>query len=122
MAERRPLVLVNGQLTELPTGDTLPGAGGGGGAPPVGTATINFGAAPGDTSVSVTIADTSIATTSKVEAWLYGSTADNNAYEHAVADMRFGVESITAGTSFVLRATSDWFLSGTFNVAYRINN
>lgn len=28
MAERRPLVLVNGQLTELPTGDTLPGVGG----------------------------------------------------------------------------------------------
>ncbi|UAT28878.1 tail protein [Dinoroseobacter phage vB_DshP-R7L] len=28
MAERRPLVLVNGELQELPTGDTLPGAGG----------------------------------------------------------------------------------------------
>lgn len=30
MAERRPLVLVNGQLLELPVGDTLPGTGGGG--------------------------------------------------------------------------------------------
>lgn len=29
MALRRPLVLVNGQLKELPIGDTLPGAGGG---------------------------------------------------------------------------------------------
>lgn len=28
MAERRPLVLVNGQLTELPAGDTVPGVGG----------------------------------------------------------------------------------------------
>lgn len=31
MAERRPLVLVNGQPQELPVGDTLPG---GGSAPP----------------------------------------------------------------------------------------
>ena len=30
MAERRPVVLVNGELQELPTGDTLPGSGGGG--------------------------------------------------------------------------------------------
>lgn len=30
MAERRPLVLVGGQLQELPVGDTLPGSGGGG--------------------------------------------------------------------------------------------
>lgn len=29
MAERRPLVLVNGELQELPSGDTLPGAGSG---------------------------------------------------------------------------------------------
>ncbi|AWY09387.1 hypothetical protein vBRpoPV13_30 [Ruegeria phage vB_RpoP-V13] len=28
MAERRPLVLVSGEIQELPTGDTLPGAGG----------------------------------------------------------------------------------------------
>lgn len=31
MAERRPLVIVGGDVTELPTGDTLPGSGGGGG-------------------------------------------------------------------------------------------
>lgn len=83
---------------------------------------MNFGAAPGDTSVSVTVSDTNVTATSKIEAWLYGSTADNNAYEHAVVDMRFGIESITAATSFVLRASSDWVLSGQFNVAYRINN
>jgi hypothetical protein len=34
MPERRPLCIVNGQLTELPTGDTLPGAGAGGGESP----------------------------------------------------------------------------------------
>lgn len=28
MAERRPLVIVNGEVTELPSGDTLPGASG----------------------------------------------------------------------------------------------
>lgn len=30
MAERKPLVLINGQLQELPVGDTVPGSGGGG--------------------------------------------------------------------------------------------
>jgi hypothetical protein len=30
MAERRPLVIVGGEVTELPSGDTLPGGGGGG--------------------------------------------------------------------------------------------
>jgi hypothetical protein len=29
MAERRPLVIVTGRVQELPTGDTLPGAGAG---------------------------------------------------------------------------------------------
>lgn len=29
MAERRPLVVVSGQVQELPSGDTLPGGGGG---------------------------------------------------------------------------------------------
>lgn len=32
MAERRPIVLVNGKLQELPTGDTLPGGSSGGGS------------------------------------------------------------------------------------------
>ena len=31
MAERRPLVIVGTEVTELPSGDTLPGGGGGGG-------------------------------------------------------------------------------------------
>jgi hypothetical protein len=37
MAERRPVVMINGELTVLPTGDTLPGGGGGGGgdSPPI---------------------------------------------------------------------------------------
>lgn len=33
MAERRPIVLVNGELQELPSGDTLPGSGGAPAAP-----------------------------------------------------------------------------------------
>ena len=31
MAERRPLVQIDGQVQELPQGDTIPGASGGGG-------------------------------------------------------------------------------------------
>lgn len=37
MAERRPLVLINGQLQELPVGDTVPGSGGGATYPAGGT-------------------------------------------------------------------------------------
>lgn len=33
MTERRPLVQIAGRIKELPVGDTLPGDGGGGGAP-----------------------------------------------------------------------------------------
>lgn len=32
MAERRPLIMLGGQIQELPSGDTLPGVGGGGGS------------------------------------------------------------------------------------------
>lgn len=44
MAERRPLVLVSGVLQELPTGDTLPGAGPGGSGDVVGPASSTNGA------------------------------------------------------------------------------
>lgn len=138
-------VVVGGsrQVNGLPTGDNVtiqpgetlslvarnatdldiltPGATAGVASTAVATAAVNFGAAPGDTSVSFTVTDDRITATSKVEFWLYGSTADHNAYEHAIVPMRFGVESITAGVSFVARATSEWFLTGTFNVAYRIS-
>jgi hypothetical protein len=94
------------------------GGGGGGG---VLTTTVDFGPAPGDTSIITTITSVGITATSKVEAWLFGSTADNNEYEHAVANIRFGVVNIVPTVSFDLVASSDWFLSGTFNVAYRIS-
>ncbi len=42
MAERRPLVVVGGQVQQLPAADTLPG-GGGGGAAAIITAEIDLG-------------------------------------------------------------------------------
>lgn len=52
MAVRRPIVNLNGQLAELPIGDTLPGGGGGGGN--ACTCTVDFGAYEHDASVVVT--------------------------------------------------------------------
>lgn len=61
MAERRPIVLISGALQELPTGDTLPGAGGGGGGAiqavqsvKTDTASVAFGSWA-DTGLTVTI-------------------------------------------------------------------
>ena len=42
MTARNPLVIINGAVQELPSGDTVNGAGGGGGGNSV-TATVDFG-------------------------------------------------------------------------------
>lgn len=57
MAERRPLVIVNNEVTELPTGDTLPGAGGGGSSgPPTFTAKdANYTFVAGDAGLAYAI-------------------------------------------------------------------
>lgn len=88
------------------------------GAPETGTATLNFGAAPGTNVATVTVTgQTGILSGSKVEAWLMGdSTASHNAYEHLIVPLVVRCGNIVAGTGFDIVASSDLRLTGTFSV------
>lgn len=88
--------------------------------PGTGTATIDFGAAPGTNIVSVAVTgETGILSGSAVEAWIMGqSTATHNAYEHAVAPIKLSCGSIIAATGFTITAVTDWRLTGTFTVRW----
>lgn len=82
----------------------------------VGTATINFGSAPGTNVVeTVVTGQTNITTSSHVEAWLMGdSTASHNAYEHSIVPIKLSCGSLVNGTGFTITASSEWRLTGTF--------
>jgi hypothetical protein len=71
-----------------------------------GSATATFGAYPGADNASVVITGQStILTTSKVEAWLdstIAGTSDHSPDEHMIADIDVRVESIVGGTGFTI--------------------
>ena len=69
-----------------------------------GTATLNFGAFPGDTDTSVTVTgQVGIDATSLVEAWIRpGATADHTADEHIVDAPIVVAGNIVAGTGFTI--------------------
>lgn len=83
-----------------------------------GTATLNFGSAPGTNVVVSTVTGQSAITSgSKVEAFLMGdSTATHNAYEHFIVPLVLRCGNIVAGTGFDIYASSDLRLTGTFTV------
>ena len=88
-----------------------------------GTATIDFGAAPGsgETSVAVTGLST-ISGTSKAEAWIMAddSTADHTASDHRYADLFLSLTcgTPTAGVGFTIYARAIDKLTGQFAVRY----
>jgi hypothetical protein len=83
-----------------------------------GTATIDFGAAPGTNVVTVVVTgEAGILSGSHVEAWIMGSaTAEHNAYEHAIAPIKLTCGTIVAATGFTITAVCEWRLTGTFTV------
>lgn len=86
-----------------------------------GTATINFGSAPGTNQVTTTVTgQTSIQATSYVEIFMMGSdsTADHNATEHQIVPMTLRANNIVAGTGFDIIASSDFRLTGQFKVRW----
>jgi hypothetical protein len=86
----------------------------------VGTATLNFGSAPGTNIVETAVTgQASITTGAHVEAFLMGeSTATHNNYEHLIVPMSIRVDkaTIVAGIGFTIIASTDWRLTGTFTV------
>lgn len=85
-----------------------------------GTATLDFGAVPGTNIAEVTVTgQTGILSGSLVEAWMMAeSTAEHNAYEHAVVPMKITCGSVVAGTGFTITAVTDYRLTGTFKVKW----
>ena len=88
----------------------------------IGTATLNFGSAPGTNQVKVTVSDSGVQSTSFLVAVLMAvSTATHNAYEHNIVDMTLRCGNIVPGVSFDIVATSNWRLSGTFTARWSRN-
>lgn len=108
-------------LTYNDPANTLTIAATGGGATG-GTAVLDFGTAPGGNTASVAVTgQAGILSGSRVRAWIMGSTADHNAYEHQTV-LPLGVAvtagSIVAGTGFTIYGTSDMRLTGDVAVAW----
>lgn len=81
-----------------------------------GSATIDFGAAPGtNVATSAITGVPGILAGSRVRAWIAGSTADHNAYEHQTVlpmEVALSTHSIVAGTGFSVTAATDLRLTG----------
>lgn len=88
-----------------------------------GTATLDFGSAPGTNMVTTTVTgQTSILAGSTLSAWLMAeATASHNAYEHMIVPIRLTCGNIVAGTGFDIVAQSDWRLTGTFTCRWMGN-
>ena len=83
-----------------------------------GTATLNFGSAPGTNVVTTVVTgQTSIGLSSHVEAFMMGSsTATHNATEHLIAPITLRCGDIVAGTGFTIYASTELRLTGAFTV------
>lgn len=88
-----------------------------------GIVTFDFGAAPGTNVVSSVVADATIGATSNIEIYLIGldSTADHNAYEHAI--LKLGTFeatpiSVSAGVGFTAQAATQLRLTGQVKARY----
>ena len=86
-----------------------------------GTATLNFGAAPGTNTTTVNVTGQSgIVSGSTVTCVISGndSTTDHNAIEHSMVPITARVTSVIAGVGFTITATSEWRLTGTFKIRW----
>jgi hypothetical protein len=102
---------------------TWAAAGGGGGGATGGSATLAFGAAPGGGVASAVITgQTGIGASSRVRAWIMAETsADHNAYEHAlIFPNRIGLSAgdIVAGVGFTIYAETELQLTGSVSVQW----
>ena len=89
-----------------------------------GTATIDFGAAPGTNVTSLVVTgQAAILAGSLVEAFMMADTTvsgavGHNAEEHKLVPIKLTCGSIVAGTGFTIFAETEWRLSGTFQVRW----
>jgi len=87
---------------------------------PTGTATLNFGAAPGSNQASLAITgQSSIGLGSYVEAWLSSAPhADHNLDEMKLLSEKVGIlaHTVSDGVGFTITATTELRLTGNINV------
>lgn len=96
------------------------GGGGGGTTLTRGTATLDFGSAPGTNFIQTVVTGlTGIGASPSIKLWIQAdSTLTHNAYEHIVAPIKLAPSDIVAGTGFTINALTDWRLTGTFTCHY----
>ena len=85
-----------------------------------GSASLNFGAAPGmlNTTVAVT-GQASILSTSNVLVWVMGNTTANHSPdEHMLAGIYAVAENIIPGVGFTIAANAQFMLTGIFNIRW----
>ncbi len=85
-----------------------------------GTATVDFGAVPGNQIATVVVTGlTALLSTSTVSAFIPAeASADHNALEHSVVPMKVTCGTIVAGTGFTITCISDWTLTGRFTIRF----
>lgn len=121
MPERRPIVIINGQQQELPTGDTLPGGGGGSGLTSItGTVVLNF----------LNEQDAAVATINNAAITLAGvktvsfipiETTATSLDDFKLNGVTLNIENIVDNTSFDVRGTAYNNATGNYTINYIIN-
>lgn len=115
MATRKALVNVNGQISELPAGDTLEGAGGGGGSTFSQSIALDFGT-NGDL-VKLTVAN-SVITNANIKGFqfLWQTSANHADYEDFLLEgITLSIANIIDNTSFDVVAIAQNGTSGIYN-------
>jgi hypothetical protein len=83
-----------------------------------GTTTINFGAFPGTTDVTLAIADANIQASSIVEAWIMpAATADHSIDEHWLDPPKILAGNVQAGVGFTIYANAPDIWGGVASAA-----
>lgn len=121
MATRRPLVVINGDISELPVGDSV--AGSAASAFQKGVAEIDFGSFSGSNEASVVVtSQTGIQQTSSINLKIKATsqTIDHSQNDHlyALAMISLTVGTIVDNTSFEIKAVSLNKMQGTFEVSW----
>lgn len=85
-----------------------------------GTATIDFGGAPGVNNCTLTVTgQDGILAGSSVSAFMMAeATVDHSIDEHTIAPVKITCGNIVAATGFDIIAASEWLLTGTFKVRW----
>lgn len=121
MAIKKPIVIYNGNLSELQAGDILAGSGV---SISSGFATLDFGSGAGTNFLSIDISDANALTTSTIFIeFFYNGTTTHNMFEHFFI-RKYCVINTNCNTNgtISINALSDLRLTGTFTVKYTIFN